>query len=118
MVRSGRVREESLQPVIVGMEDRIELVIVAAGAPVRQSDEDRASGIGDVVEDFLPPLKEVSSVAFIGIVTVETRRDPRLRIIRPQLVARDLLLHEAVVWLIGIERLNHVIAITPRIRTR
>ena len=113
-----RVREERLQPVVVGLQDRIELVIVAAGAAVGQAHEDRARRIGDVVEDLLPALQQVARIALIRIVAVEARRDARLRIVRPQLVARDLLLDEAVVRLVGIERLDHVIAISPRIRPR
>ena len=64
--RAG-VGEERLQPVVVLLQDRIELVIVAAGAAERQAEEDGAGGVGDVVQDLLAALPQVPRVA--------TRRD-------------------------------------------
>ena len=75
-------------------------MIVAAGASVGQAQEDGAGGIGDVVQDFLAPLLQIARVALVGIVAVEAGRDARLRIVRPEFVAGDLLLHEAVVRLV------------------
>ena len=49
------IGEECLQPVVILVQDRIELVIVAAGAAVSQAHEDRAHGVGDIVQSLLPP---------------------------------------------------------------
>ena len=112
------VGEEGLQPVIIGLQDRVELVIVAARAAVGQAQEDAARRVGDVVQNLLPPLLQIARIALVRIVPAEARRDPRLRTLRPQFVARDLLLHEAVVRLIAIQRIDHVIAIAPGVRPR
>ena len=53
------VGEEGLEAVVVGLQDRIELVIVAAGAAEGQAEEDRAGGVGDVVEDLLAALLQI-----------------------------------------------------------
>ena len=47
-------REERLQPIIVLLEDRVELVIVASGAADAHPEEDLARDVGDVVEDVGP----------------------------------------------------------------
>ncbi len=46
--------EERLQAVVVLLQDRIELVVVAAGAAHAQAEEDVGGHVGDVVEDVGP----------------------------------------------------------------
>ena len=50
-------------------------------------------------------------------MAVEAGPDPRLGAARPKLVARDLFLDEAVVRLVGVERIDDVVAIAPSVRT-
>ena len=100
------------------MQNRIELVGVAAGAAVSHGQESGADGIGDVVQDLLAALHQVAGVAFIRIVPVESRGDAGLGIVRPQFIAGDLLLDEAVIGLVLVERLDDVIAVAPGIRPR
>ncbi len=52
--RSSERGEERLEPVVVGRRDRVELVVVAAGAADRQAEEDRADGAGDLGQLRLP----------------------------------------------------------------
>ena len=54
-VVAGQERcEKGLEPVIVLLKDRVELVIVAAGEADAQPEEDLAGDVGDVVEDVGP----------------------------------------------------------------
>ncbi len=77
------VGEEGLEAVIVGLEDGVEFVIVAACASVREAHEDGACGVGDVVEDFLAALLEDAGVALVGIVAVEAGGDAGLWTLGP-----------------------------------
>ena len=112
------VGEEGLEAVIVGLEDGVEFVIVAACASVRQAHEDGAGGVGHVVENLLAALLEHAGVALVGIVAVEAGGDAGLGTLGPQLVAGDLLFDEAVVGLVGVERLNYVVAVAPGVGAR
>ena len=69
------VGEEGLQAVIIGLQNRIELVIVAARAAVGQAQKDAPGRIGDVVENLLPALLQIARVALVRIVAVEAGRD-------------------------------------------
>src|SRR5215471_18774897 len=104
MIVGRGVGEKRLEAVIVGLQDGVELVIVAARAAVGQAEVNGRGGVGDVVKNLLTALLEHAGVALIGIVTVERRRDPGRRIVGPQFVARDLLLHEAIVGLVLVQR--------------
>jgi hypothetical protein len=99
VIVGGGVGEECLQPVIICLQNRIKLMVMAARATVRQPQVNGAGGIGDVVEDFLAALEQVPCVALVGIMTVEACGDARLGARRPELVACYLLLDEAVVRL-------------------
>ena len=48
------IREERLEPVIVPLSDRIELVVVALGAIEGKPQECGSNNAGDVVKRFLP----------------------------------------------------------------
>ena len=69
--------EERLEPVEVGLADRVELVVVAAGAADRQAEEDQAGRLGDVVQRVLAPEALVVQVDHVGIAAVEARGDER-----------------------------------------
>ena len=57
-------------------------------------------------------------VALFGIVSIEGGGDASFGVVGPQFVPRDLLLHEAVVRLACVKRIDHVVAVPPRVRTR
>ena len=98
------------------MQDRVELVVMALRAAVGQSQEDAAHRVGDVQEDFLPPLHQDRRVRLVGVVAVEAGSDARLGAGGPELVAGDLLLDEPVVRLVGVERVDYVIPVAPCVR--
>ena len=64
-------REERLEPEVIGLQDGVELVIVALGAAHRQAEEGLAGDAGDFVKDLLAPLLDVGCVVLIGIEPVE-----------------------------------------------
>ncbi len=107
--------KECLQPVIIAMQNRVEFMVVTFRASECQSQKCGADGICDVLQNVLPPLHEVSRIPFIRIVTAERRRHASLWIVRPHLVASDLLLHEPVVGFVLVQRFNDIIAIAPDI---
>src|SRR5262249_61382187 len=106
-------REKRLDAVVILLRDRVELVVVAAGAPDRDAEEDLRCGVGDVVEDFLPALLQIDCVILVWVVAQKAGGDPRVGVVGVAFVAGNLLGEEAVVGLIVIERLNDVIAVAP-----
>jgi hypothetical protein len=118
VIVGARVREERLQPVVVLLQNRIELVVVAARAAVGHPEEHGANRVGHIVEDLLSPLQQVPRVALVGIVAVERGGDTRVGIARPQLVAGELFADESIVGLVGVERVDHVVAVAPGIGPR
>src|SRR5262245_24298666 len=92
-------------------------MVVTARATIRQTHENGAGSVGDVVQNLLTPLLEIARIALIGIVAMEAGGDARFRIVGPQFVTGDLLLYEAVVRLVFVERADHVVAVAPRVRT-
>ena len=102
-VGGAGVGEKGLEPVVIGLADRVILMVMTTGAGHGQAHEYRCRGVGDVVEDFLPALHQVSGVALVGVMAVEGGGDPRVRILRPEFIAGNLLFEEAVVGLVVVE---------------
>src|SRR5207244_3725688 len=86
--------EKRLQAVIVGVQDGIVLVVVAAGTAYRQPKENQPCGIRHVVEVFLAMQLNVLGVVLGGVMAVESRCHQGGLIVRKQLVARQLLQNE------------------------
>jgi hypothetical protein len=106
-----------LQAVIILVQDGIELVVMAAGAAIGHADEGCAYGVGDFVEVFLAAKEEGLGVALIGEVAEEAGGDYGFGIVGPELVAGDLFMDELVVGLVGVERLDDVVAVAPGVGT-
>ena len=107
------VGEETAKGEVVALEDRVELMVVAAGALHAGSEEHVAGGVGQVVEDVLPLAACVAVVVFVDPVTEVAEGGERLRVAREEFVARDLFLDEAVVGLVVVVGLDDVIAVAP-----
>ena len=60
------VGEERLQPVVVGLENRIELVIVAAGAAEASGPVKTRATVGHVIQSLLPSLQQVRALLSSG----------------------------------------------------
>ena len=90
IVAEPRRGEEGLEPVEVGLPDRVELVVVAPGAADRQPEEDQARRLGDVVQGVLPAEPLVVEVHHVGVAAIEAGGDERGGVVGPDLVAREL----------------------------
>ena len=106
-------REERLEPVIVLLQDRVELVVVAAGTADAQPEEDLARDVGDVIQDVGPLPAHVALVVFVGAQPEVAGRHSQLGIVGIELVAGKLLGQEAVVGFVGVEGPDDIVAVTP-----
>ena len=123
------VPQEAQQRVVVGLRERVELVVVAARASDGQPEEGHAGGAEHVVEVVELRGGGVVGLVVPGVQPVEPRGDeagPPLRSQRRcgadrglgQLVARDLFAHEPVVGLVGVEAVDDVVAVAPGVGLR
>src|ERR1043166_645833 len=93
-------------------------MIVAAGAGQRNPGEHAANGVGDVVQDLLSALAQITGVVFVRVMAVEGSRNPRVGTLGPKLVTSELLADESIIRLVRIEGLDHIVAGAPDIRAR
>ena len=107
--------EKRLEAVIVGRRDRVELVVVAAGAGDRQAEEDRADRAGDFGQFRLAADLRIDiprdHLARPG--AAESGGDQRFVISRFGLVAGQLEGDEPVVGEVFLEGPDHPIAVSP-----
>ena len=66
VVPPAKGSEERLQLVIVALQDRIKLVVVAAGTAHAHRQKDVAGDVGHLVEDVAPGSLDVGDVVFVG----------------------------------------------------
>ena len=110
------VAEECCQAIVVFLGNRIEHVVVAAGAAEREPEERRA-GRADHFIHFVPRR----CILVIGLIvpdtqSIEARGDDRFGSGLVKFVAGQLLGDEPVVGLVGVKRIDDVIAVAPRFR--
>ncbi len=107
--------EVGLEAVVVFLADGIELVVVAAGAPQGDAEHAGADHVGHLGQDLVARAGHllVAGILAQRTETVESGGDAQHLVARVDLVAGELLGEEAVVGLVGVERLDHVIAETP-----
>ena len=116
--------EGGQHPVVVARRDRVELVVVAAGAADRQT-EHRGPGRGQhVVQLVVAVLGALQRRALAGVGEDDDRprrqeagRRQRGRVVGPVLVAGQLPFDERVEGKIVVEGVDHEIAVEVRIRT-
>ena len=122
-IRAVEGREHRLQPVVIFLRNRIELVLVTLGA-VHGEARERADGVGHhvVAVEMTGELAVDFRLRHLGVadeVPRPGRDEPEcldaIGRFREEHVAGDLLLHEAGVRFVGIERADHVVAIRPGI---
>ena len=65
--------EKRLQAVVVGLQDGVELVIVALGAAEGEAQKNGAHRIGHVVQNFLPAEPKIPLIGLVRVVAVESR---------------------------------------------
>ena len=109
------VAEEGGQPVIVFLRNRVEHVVVTAGTAHRQPQEGGARRADHLV-DFVPSGRRlVVRLVVPNSQSIKAGGDDRFGRRLVELVAGQLLDDEAVVGLVGIERVDDVVAIPPRL---
>ncbi len=113
----GDVRKEGLEAVVIVLEDGVELVVVALRALHAHAHEHIRCDAGDLVQDVLPLGLRITLVVLVDGVAEKCGADGDFRVLRVQLVARDLLAHELVVGFVAVEGLDDVVAVGPGIRT-
>ena len=113
-------REVSLELVVIFLTDRFQLVVVAAGAADRQSEERRANDIGAFGQDLVAAQRDlrVPRVPAHGTQAVENRGGLAFGIVRPDLVAGDLLGEEAIKRLVAIQAGDYVVPKPPGVGDR
>ena len=121
------VPEKGEHRVVVGLAQGIELVVVTPGTPEGDAEKRRPRGGEDVVQVVELGGQGAVRLVIPDMKTVEAGRDDRLaplgssRLVRPlelrgDLIPRDLLPDETVVWLVRIEGADDVVAIAPGVR--
>jgi hypothetical protein len=92
-------------------------VVVAAGAAERQAQERGAGRVGGVGQPLVFELAGDHRRLGEGRPrAIQGAGQDRLGVVGPELVAGDLLAEEAVERLVGVERLDHVVAVAPGAR--
>ena len=107
--------EESEHRVVIALRDRVDFVIVAAGAVHRQSEKRLAGGRDDVVETFVQREQPVGRLIVPQAEPVKAGGDDRVARHGRQFVSGQLLADELIVRFVAVERADHVVAVTPRI---
>ena len=107
----GRAREDPRQCIVILLRDRVELVVMAAGAGDGQAEEAAAEGI-----DAIVVLVEDRPTVVDRAEGEEARRGPRIRAGgRLEQVAGDLRHDELVVGHVGIQGIDDPLAIAVAI---
>ncbi len=106
-------REKRPQAVIIRPQDRIKLVIVAAGAPHAQPKKRIGCHVRHVDQHLVPLLFDIALVVFVKPRSQITRGHDHIRIVRSQLIAGQLLDDKPIIGLIAVKRPDHIIAIGP-----
>ena len=106
--------EESIEAIVVGLCDGIELVRVALRATKREAEPDGAHGVHTIDDVVDAGLFLVASAFAIGhVIAVKTGGDFLLRSGVRQQVAGELFACELVEWFVSVEGLDHVITPGP-----
>ena len=110
------VPEERKHPVVIGLGNRVDLVVVAAGAVHRHAEERLRRGRDVIVELVIDRLLAVGRFVVPEAEAIVTGGDDAVGIVGVHLVAGELLSDELVVRLVVVEALDDEIAETPDVR--
>ena len=110
---ADRRRERRKQPVVIGLRDRVELVIVAARAANRQPEHRRADRRQHVVHLVIAVLLDfvLRDLRRVNARREEPCRHHRQPVVRSELIPGDLPAHKLVVGHPGVQGLHHEVAI-------
>ncbi len=112
--------EDARERVIIGLRNGIELVVVTARATDGETHEGARGCIELLVDDVHFHLHRVVFGKHLRAQGQEPGSGPALEGLgigsgRGQQIAGELLLEKEIVRLVFVERLNHIVAITPRV---
>jgi hypothetical protein len=113
VVAPEQAAEERLEREVIALQDRVELVIVAARAAHAEAEDRVAGHVRDVVQDVAPLAPRVALVVLVDAQAQVAGGDGDLGVVGRDLVAGELLLEEAVVGLVVGERADDVVAVRP-----
>ena len=114
--------EEGLEAVVILLEERVELVVVATRALEADAEERVGARVRDVFENALPLAAHVAVVPLVNAGAEVAGGDEVFWVLgfgfgaEVEFVTGELLAHELVVGLVGVEGLHHVIAVAPGLR--
>lgn len=107
--------KKGLELEIIALGERLELMIMAAGAGQGEAGEDERGRIGHVVEGIVAALDLVGGIDHIRAEKIESGCDEGVMVAGEKFVAGELFKNEEVVRFVGVEGLDDIIAITPGI---
>ena len=113
-----RRSEKRLQPVVVALRNRLELVVVTARATDGETEQRERGRVGHVIQGIAPALHLIGGIDHVGSEEVERRRDLRIRIAREKFITRQLFTDETVVGLVRVQGPHHVVTVAPRVGPR
>ena len=109
--------EERAEAVVILLEDGVELVVVAVGASVAQTEEQFPAGVGYVGEDDVPLAGDVALVVFVDGETEVLRSRQDFWVVGGDFIAGELFAHEAVVGFVGVKAFDDPISVRPDVGT-
>ena len=92
-------------------------MVVAFGTTQAQAEKHLAADVSHFVQDGGPVSSHVSLVVFVEVQPPQRGGNPSVWIVRVDFVSGNLLGDELRVGLIGVERSNDVVAISPQVRS-
>ena len=81
-------------------------MVVALRATHGAAEQHGSHGVREIVGDFLLLEIQVARVDLVGEIAQEAGGNERLLVVGPELIARELLLDEAVIGLVFVERIE------------
>ena len=111
--------KSGIKPVIVRLANRVELVVMTAGAAHRHPQERPARGIDDLVQRIGSNLGRLGGVLIIdGVMRASHQKgatDLNIGIARSDYISRQMLSEKDVKRLVLVYRTNHIVAKRPKI---
>ncbi len=112
--------KKGLQPVVVGLGQGVELVVVTPSTPERDAQERRSDHVDDLGQTLLAVLGQVLCPGVHSQRTkpMQTQGRQRPWVVGEQFVGSDLFADETSEWPVVIQRFDHPVAVPPGMRPR
>ena len=110
-------REEGLQLIKVGLQQRVEFVIVTLSTSDGKTQERRSDISGQVIERCLTRQQNVRGVAFVRPHAAVARRGERLCIVGKKFITGELVENKSIVGKITVVGPDHIVPVNIRCRS-